>query len=60
MFSAFHYDVYVWYITPEHLGARMTIGRDMFFFFILASKLPSQKKYNKNLPHNHKISEKRR
>ena len=57
MFSAFHYNVYVWYGMPEHLHARMTISRDMFYC-ILASKPPLQNK-NKNLPPDHKISEKR-
>ena len=42
---------------PEHLDARTTISRDMFYC-ILASKLPLQNK-NKNLPPDHKISEKR-
>ena len=42
---------------PEHLDVRTTMSRDMFYY-ILASKLPSQKK-NKNLPPDHKISEKR-
>ena len=42
---------------PEHLDARATIKRDMFYC-ILASKLPSQKE-NINLPPDHKISEKR-
>ena len=60
MFSVFQCDVYVWYTCnmPEHLDARTTISRDMFYLFILASKLPSQKK-NKNLPPDHKMSEKR-
>ena len=44
---------------PEHLDARTTISKDMFYY-ILASKLPSQKiKKNKILPPDHKISEKR-
>ena len=44
---------------PEHLDAITTITRDMFYC-ILASKLQSQKnKKNKNLPPDHKISEKR-
>ena len=43
---------------PEHLDARKTISRDMFYY-ILASKLPSQKNKNKNLTPDHKISEKR-
>ena len=47
MFSAFQYDVYVWYGTPEHLDAITTINGDMFYC-ILASKRPSQKK--KKLP----------
>ena len=42
---------------PEHLDARMTISRDMFYC-ILASKPLLQNK-NKNLPADHKISEKR-
>ena len=43
---------------PEHLEARTTISRDMFYY-ILASKLPSKKNNNKNLPPDHKISEKK-
>ena len=31
MFSAFHYDVYVWYGMPEHLDASTTISKDMFY-----------------------------
>ena len=42
---------------PEHLDARKTISRDMFYY-ILASKLPSQKNKTKNLTPDHKISEK--
>ena len=42
---------------PEHLDARTTISRDMFYC-TLASKLPLQNKKNKNLPPDHKISEK--
>ena len=60
-FSAFQYDVYRVYVCcsmPEHLEARTTISRDMFYY-ILASKLPSKKNNNKNLPPDHKISEKR-
>ena len=40
--SAFHYDAYV-YGMPEHLDARTTISRDVFYC-ILASKLPLQNK----------------
>ena len=59
MFSVFQYDVYVWSSMPEHLDARTTISMDMFYY-ILASKLLIQKKIkNKNLPPDHKISEKR-
>ena len=45
MLSVFQYDVYVWLSCsmPEHLDARTTISRHMFYY-ILASKLPSQKK----------------
>ena len=42
---------------PEHLDARTTTSRDMFYY-LLTSKLSSQKK-KKNLPPDHKISEKR-
>ena len=48
MFSVFHY-VYVWYGMTEDLDATMTISRDMFWV----------KNNNKNLPPDHKISEKR-
>ena len=47
---------------PEHLDAITTISKDMFYC-ILVSKLPSQKNpilKNKNLPPDHKISEKER
>ena len=61
MFSAFQYDIYVYLIgMPEHLDARTTISRNMFYC-ILTSKLPLQNKKNKNkslLP-DHEISEKR-
>ena len=58
MFFAFHYDVYVWYGMPEHLDARTTIIRDVFYC-ISADQNFRIKNINKNLSPDHKISEKR-
>ena len=53
MISAFHYDLYVWYGMPEHLDARTTISRDIFYCISA-----NQNFQVKNLPPDHKISEK--
>ena len=60
MFSVFHYDVYVSYSMPEHLDARTIRSRDIFYCISADQKFRVKKKeINKNLPPNHKISEKR-
>ena len=45
MFSAFQYDVYVWYGMCEHLDAITTVSEDMFYC-ILASNFWVKKRKN--------------
>ena len=54
MFSAFHYDVSV-YGMPEHLDVGIC-----FIVFQPIKTSESKKNKNKNLPPDHKISEKRK
>ena len=44
---------------PEHLDARTTISRDMFYWISADQNLTESKKNNKNLPPDHKMFEKR-
>ena len=44
---------------PEHLDARMAISRDMFYCISADQNFRVKKDKNKNLPSDHKISEKK-
>ena len=44
---------------PEHLDARTAISRDMFYCISADQNFRVKKDKNKNLPSDHKISEKK-
>ena len=49
MFSAFQYDVYVWYSMSEHLDARTTISRDVYVLLYFSIKTSESKKIKTEL-----------
>ena len=49
----------IWYGMPEHLDARTTIIRDIFYCISADQNFRVKKRENKNLPPDHKISGKR-